>query len=164
MMHKIVKRSDKLAFFGIVGDNQAVTYHRMKGFNEITTQKGPIEYARQYVDEEFEQADVVGYSPTISYSFDQFEDNPVHEDLVHIAEYELLGSDAIRSIIMVDLSQKNSDDSYHAVQRDFAVICDSEGDSMEAYTYSGSLKVKGEKVLGKAQTSDNWETCTFVAE
>lgn len=163
-MHKIVKRSDKLAFFGVCDSNNSVTYYRMKGFNEIATQKGPIEYSRQYVDEEFEQADVVGYSPTVSYSFDQFEDNAVHSDLVHIADHELLGADAVRSIVMVDVSKKGSDGKCPAIKRDFAVICDSEGDSMDAYTYSGNLKVKGEKEFGTATSSDDWETCTFAAE
>ncbi len=161
-MNKIIKRSDKLAFFGVKGTSGTVTYYRMKGFNEIATQKGPIEYSRQYVDQEFEQSDVVGYSPSISYSFDQFEDDAVHADLADIAEKELVGADAVRSILMVDLSRKESDGSCPAVKRDFAVICDSEGDSMDAYTYSGSLKVKGEKVFGSAASTDDWATCSFT--
>lgn len=163
-MQKIVKRSDKLAFFGVEGTNHTITYYRMRGFNEITTQKGPIEYSRQYVDEEFEQADVVGYSPTISYSFDQMEGNAVHDDLVHIAEHELLGADAVRFIVMADLSRQDEKGLYPAVKRAFAVVCDSEGDSKEAYTYSGSLKVKGEKVFGTVETTDNWETCIFAED
>ncbi len=161
-MNKIVKRSDKLAFFGVTDAQGAVTYHRMKGFNEIATQKGPIEYSRQYVDQEFEQSDVVGYSPSISYSFDQFEDNAVHGDLVQIAEHELVGSKAVRSIVMVDLSRVDAEGGCPAVKRDFAVICESEGDSMDAYTYSGALKVKGEKVFGTATSADDWETCSFT--
>lgn len=163
-MNKIVKRSDKLAFFGVADAEGTVTYYRMKGFNEIATKKGPIEYSRQYVDQEFEQSDVVGYSPSISYSFDQFEDDAVHMDLASIAERELVGDKAVRSIIMVDLSRKEEDESCPAVKRDFAVICDSEGNSMDAYTYSGNLKVKGEKVFGKASSADDWMTCTFTAE
>ncbi|MBR5236168.1 MAG: hypothetical protein IKW06_02185 [Clostridia bacterium] len=161
-MNKIVKRSDKLAFFGVKGPTGTVTYHRMKGFNEITTQKGPIEYSRQYVDQEFEQSDVVGYSPSISYSFDQFEDNEVHLDLVKIADRELVGEDAVRSIIMVDLTDGNPEGDYSAVKRDFVVLCESEGDSMDAYTYAGVLKVKGEKVFGVATSVDSWETCSFI--
>ncbi len=163
-MGKIVKRSDKLAFFGVLDAEGNVSYHRMKGFNEIATQKGPIEYSRQYVDQEFEQSDVVGYSPSISYSFDQFIDNVVHEDLVTIAEHELVGEEAVRSIVMVDLSHKEADGSCPAVKRDFSVICDSEGNAMEAYTYSGTLKVKGEKVFGLANSNDNWETCSFTTQ
>lgn len=162
-MHKIVKRSDKLAFYGIVGEGDSVTYHRMKGFSEIATKKGAIEYSRRYVDEAFEQSDVVGYSPSISYAFDQFEDNPVHEDLVKIAEQELIGDSAVRSIIMVDMSQADDGTTeYPAIKRDFSVICDAEGNSMEAYTYSGNLKVKGEKIFGSVTSADGWETCHFT--
>ncbi len=161
-MNKIVKRSDKLAFFGVIDAEGKVTYHRMKGFNEIATKKSPIEYSRQYVDQEFEQSDVVGYSPSISYSFDQFSDNAVHNDLVDIADKELVGMEAVRSIIMVDLSRVDHSGSCPAVKREFSVICDSEGNSMEAYTYSGTLKVKGEKVFGSAVSSDDWETCSFT--
>ena len=160
-MNKIVKRSDKLAFFGVVNAEGTICYYRMKGFNEIATQKGPIEYSRQYVDQEFEQSDVVGYSPSISYSFDQFEDNEVHSDLVKIAEHELVGAEAVRSIVMVDLSRADAEGSCPAVKRDFVVVCESEGDSMDAYTYSGALKVKGEKVFGTANSTDEWETCNF---
>lgn len=163
-MNKIVKRSDKLTFFGVKDAEGAVTYHRMRGFNELTVQKGPIEYSRHYIDEEFEQTDVVGYSPAISYSLDQFTDDAVHNDLAAIAEQELVGDSAIRSIIMVDLSRKAAGGSCPAVKRDFAVICDTEGDSMDAYTYSGTLKVKGEKVFGNAVSQDDWMTCEFSEE
>jgi len=88
----------------------------------------------------------------------------VHMDLAGIAERELVGDKAVRSIIMVDLSRKGEDESCPAVKRDFAVICDSEGNSMDAYTYSGNLKVKGEKVFGKASSADDWMTCTFTVE
>ena len=162
-MRKIVKRCEKLTFFGVVGEGGTVTYLRMKGFNEITVNRNPIEYSRQYVDEEFEQSDVVGYSPSISFSFDQFCDDAVHMDLAGIAEGELVGDAAIRSIVIVDLTQTGeSENSHPAVKRDFSVIYDREGDSMEAYTYSGNFKVKGEKVFGVALSQDAWETCTFT--
>ncbi len=161
-MNKIVKRSDKLAFFGVKEAGGATIYYRMKGFSEISTKKNPLEYSRQYVDEEFEQSDVVGYSPSISYAFDQFLDDPVHKDLVSIAENELLGDSAVRSILMVDLSQADETGSCPAVKRDFSVILDTEGNSMDAYTYSGTMKVKGEKVFGHAVSTDEWESCSFT--
>ncbi len=163
MMRKIVKRCEKLSFFGVVGADNTVTYHRMKGFNEIAVSKNPKEYTRQYVDEEFEQSDVVGYSPSIAFSFDQFADDAVHCDLADIAERELVGDGAIRSVIVVDLSREDgSEGSHPAVKRDFCVVCQNEGNSMDAYTYSGSLRVKSEKVFGTASSSDDWQTCQFA--
>ena len=164
-MNKIVKRSDKLAFFGVKNESGDVTYYRMKGFSEISTKSNAIEYSRKYVDEQFEQSDVVGYSPSISYAFDQFQDNQVHEDLVNIARRELVGEDAVRSVIIVDFACGGANEgTYTAVKRDFSVICDAEGADADTYTYSGTLKVKGEKQFGRATSTDSWETCEFTEE
>lgn len=163
-MEKLVKRSQKLAFYGVSGTGNTVTYHRMTGFTEISKSSNPKEYSRQYVDEDFERSDVVGYSPEYSFAFDLFEDNAVHADIAAIADGERVGTDAIRSIVMVDLSKQDEKGLYSAVKRDFSVIPDSEGDSTDAYTYSGSLKANGERVLGTAESTDNWETCIFAAD
>ena len=133
----IAKRSSKVAFYGVSTDD-GVVYHRMSGFTEFATSKNPIEYSRQYVDEEMEVTDVVGYAPSVSYEFDLFDDNPVHKDMAAIA------------------------DKKAAIKREFSVIPDGEGASMDAYTYSGSLKVKGEKVFGTAESTDGWKTCVFT--
>ncbi len=157
-MSKIIKRFKKLAFYGVPAENgSSVTYHRMKGFDTISTSKNPKEYSRQYIDEEFEQTDVVGYTPTVSFSFDQFEDNAVHTDIAGIFNSEKTGADAVRSIIMVDMSDGNS-----AIMRDFAVVAEKEGDGTDAYTYSGSFRVKGDKVFGTAASEDDWQTVTFA--
>lgn len=160
-MNKILKRSDKLTFFGVADSEGVVTFYRMRGFSEISKKMNAQAYSRQYVDEAFEQSDVIGYSPSISYSFDQFKDDPVHEDMVSIAEQELVGQAAVRSILMVDLSQMDEEGHCPAVCREFAVICDSEGGSMDSYSYSGTFKVKGDKQVGTAVSNDNWNTCTF---
>ena len=152
----IAKRSSKVAFYGVNGDNGAV-YHRMSGFTEFATSKNPIEYSRQYVDEEMEVTDVVGYAPSVSYEFDLFDDNPVHKDIAGIADNESVGGAAVRTIIVVDVESADKT----AVKREFSVIPDGEGSSMDAYTYSGNFRVKGSKVFGKASTTDGWQTCVF---
>lgn len=161
-MNRIVKRSDKLTFFGVANGDGVVTYHRMRGFSEISIKKNSKEYSRQYVDEEFEQSDVVGYSPSISFAFDQFKEDVVHQDLIALAESELVGDAAVRSILMVDLSQTDAEGKCPAVKRDFTVIFDAEASSMDAYSYSGTMKVKGEKIFGVAQSADEWTTCEFT--
>ena len=100
----LVKRSDKVAYYGIPGENNAVTYTRMQGFTETTKSKNPIEYSRQYVDESFERSDVTGYSTAMSFAFDQYKDNPVHEDMVEMADNDVLGTDAVRDIVLVDIA------------------------------------------------------------
>ena len=158
---KLVKRSQKLAFYGVT-EGEDLVYSRMTGFTEFSKSANAQEYKRQYVDEEFERNDIVGYSPTYSYEFDRFADNDVHTDIAAVTDGEMTGTDAVRSIIVVDLSQEVQDGSFYAVKRDFSIIPDTEGGSTEAYTYSGSFKAAGDKVFGTASSSDNWATVVFT--
>lgn len=159
-MAEIVKRYKKLAFYGVPTNEGGFTFYRMKGFDEISTAKNPKEYSRQYVDEEFEQTDVVGYTPSISFGFDRFSGDAVHGDIIDIFDGEKVGADAVRPIIMVDMS----DESNSAIKRDFAVIAENEGKGLEAYKYSGTFRVKGDKIFGTATSEDGWQTCTFTEE
>lgn len=123
----------------------------------------PVFGTRQYVDELFEQTDVTGYSPSTSYGFDQYAGDPVHADIVKITDNELIGSNAVRSLILVDLSATGATaTTAPAMKRNYAVIPDSEGGSMDAYTYTGNFRSKGEKVTGTATTEDDWQTITFA--
>lgn len=140
-----------------------IAYHRMQGFSDMSRSLNPKEYSRQYVDEEFEQTDVVGFSPSISYSFDQYLGNAVHDELVRLTDNEAIGSDAVKTIVIVDFTKPTTNPGeYQAVAREFSVIPDSEGGSMDAYTYSGTFKVKGNKIEGTATTTDDWLTLDFV--
>ncbi len=161
-MAEIVKRYKKLAFYGVptAGGEGSYTFYRMKGFDEISTAKNPREYSRQYVDEEFEQTDVVGYTPSITFGFDRFSGDAVHGDIIEIFDNEKVGADAVRPIIMVDMA----DNENHAIKRDFAVIAENEGNGLDAYKYSGTFRVKGDKIFGKATSNDGWQTCTFTEE
>ena len=163
-MSGIVKRSDKIAFYGIM-EGQTLTYHRMSKFTEMSVSKNPKEYSRQYIDKTFEETDVVGYSPSMSYNFDEHADNPVHADIAAIHDNEVIGAAAVRPILVVDFTKDGATaGTFEARLREFAVIPDGEGDSTDAYTYSGNFKVKGDPVVGTATTTDGWETCTFEPE
>lgn len=160
-MSAVVKRCKKLAFYGVPITTEGVEsykFYRMKGFDDITTAKNPREYSRQYVDEEFEQTDVVGYNPSISFGFDRFTDDAVHDDIVSIFNEEKVGADAVRPIIMVDLESENNS----AIKRNFSVIAENEGSGVDLYKYTGSLRVKSEKIAGTAISDDDWQTCSFV--
>lgn len=160
---KLVKRNQKVAYYGVpAASGSTVTFTRMKGFTSLSTSKNPKEYSRQYVDEAFEESDVVGYSPSMSYAFDQHKGNAVHDDIVKITDNELTGEDVVREIVLVDLTEKTGD-TYAAKKRSFSVIPDSEGDSMDAYTYSGTFKTKGPSVKGTATIDDSAGTLTFTA-
>ncbi len=166
-MGELIKRSDKKMFYGIPGTGgTTATFTRMHYFTELSTSKNPVEYSRQYVDEAMERTDVTGYSPSISFNFDDYAGDAVLEDIVAIINEEKLGTDAQRDLILVDFSKK-VDGGYYAVKRTFAVIADSEGDGSEAYTYGGNFKVTGAPVTGVAtiatgDDADGVETITFA--
>ncbi len=159
-MSNIVKRSEKIPFYGVQTED-GIKYVRMTGFTEISVSKNPSEHKRQYIDEDFERNDVVGYTPSIAFSFDMFKDNPVHEDMVSVFNCESTGETAVKSIVMVDLSKELSEGTFSAVKRNFTLIPDKEGSSEYAYTYSGNFNVAGEKTFGSATSQDNWESCQF---
>ena len=143
-------REIKKAFYGVPSADGEVTFTRMKYFTDLSISKNPIEYSRRYVDEKTERSDVVGYAPSISYSFDEYSDDLVLADIVSISDGEMVGTDTHRDIILVDFSKEVSG-GYSAVKRTFSIIPDSEGDSTDAYTYSGNLKSVGEIVKGVAK-------------
>ena len=147
----MVKRCEKLAFMKVNGK-----YHRMTNFTEISVEKNPKEYTRQYVDEEFERSSVVGYSTSVNYSFDYDNENEVHEAIKKITDGELLADDAIVEIVMVDVT--DSDGKNNAISRMWSVIPKNEGNSFDAYTYSGRFRTCGESSEVKAVSTDNWKT------
>src|SRR5690606_21335116 len=104
-------------------------------------------------------------STSMDFNFDYMPSNPVHDKLVEIIDGEKIGDDAVVSILVVDFSEQGTEpDSFKAVKRDFAVIPGTEGDSLDAYTYSGNFRVKGPRIEGEATSTDNWQTCTFTPE
>ena len=161
MARTLIKRSDKVSFLGCL-DGSTETFNRMRGFTTLSGAKNPIEYSRQYVDEEFETTDVVGFSPSIDFGFDQYTDDAVHEEMVEILDGEYTGTEARRNIVTVDFSQPVQGGGYKAVKREYAIIGDAEGDSMDAYTYSGTFKSTGKRIEGTATLNAGNSVATFV--
>lgn len=154
---KITPRHKVLAFYGVpAASGGTVTYTRMQKFTQLSQSKNPIEYSRQYVDEPFQQTDVMGYAPSLDYAFDRHSGNAVLTDLMMIADQELVGEEAVRSIILVDV------ETGAAIKRDYSVIPGTEGDNINIYTYSGTIKCRGDKVHGTAVSEDGWQTVTFT--
>lgn len=158
---KLVKRSDKVSFLGCVSDGSE-TFNRMRGFTTLSGAKNPTEYSRRYVDEEFETTDVTGYSPSLDFGFDQYSGDPVHDEMVKILDNEALGTEARRNIVTVDFSQEAGEGSYKAVKREYAIIGDAEGDSMDAYTYSGTFRSTGKRIVGTATVDEAGAVATFT--
>ncbi|MBQ7985930.1 MAG: hypothetical protein IJ304_01525 [Clostridia bacterium] len=157
----MIKRSDRLAFMEVV-DGEEVVYKRLTGFTEFSISKNPKEYSRKYIDEDMERSEVVAYSTAVSYKFDAELGNPVHEFLAQVAEEERLGEDALCKVIIVDINKYNGSGA-SAIMRRFTVIPQNEGDNPDTYTVSGTLKAVGDRIVGTAKTTDNWQTATFEA-
>ena len=158
---KLIKRSDKVSFLGCISEGTE-TFNRMRGFTTLSGAKNPTEYSRRYVDEEFETTDVTGYSPSLDFGFDQYSGDPVHDEMVKILDGEALGTEARRNIVTVDFSQEAGEGSYKAVKREYAIIGDAEGDSMDAYTYSGTFRSTGKRIVGTATVDEAGAVATFT--
>lgn len=165
MSQIIMNRSDIVAFAAITETTTSggtttstTTNYRMTKFSKFSPNKNAKEYNRQYVDEVAETSDVVGYAPAIDYSFDAHRNNPVHNFIREVTDKELIGDAATLVIYDVDTTDNS------AYKRTYAIIPAAQGDSLNAYTYAGTLKAKGEAVHGTASTSDNWQTITFTED
>lgn len=105
---RLVGRHKRVAFMDVTGDGK--TFTRMTGFTSMSDGKNSTEYSRQYVDEESERSDVVGYAPSMDYEFDLHTNDAVLKRLATITDDELLGSDAQVNIVMVDLFEVKTED------------------------------------------------------
>ncbi len=155
-----LKRSEKLAFLAVTNGGEVV-YHRLKNFTEFSVSKNPVNYSRQYIDEDFERNDVVSYAPSVSYSFDYDNENPAHSVIVGITDNELVGDDALIKMVFVDVADDNKGEC-PASLREWSVIPDKEGSDADAYDYSGTFRANGKRTAGTATSADNWETCSFT--
>lgn len=159
-MEKLVKRSGKVAFMD-VSTTQIPNFLRMRKFTEISKSKNPTEYSRTYVDEDGEVTDVTGYSEEISYAFDLYSGNLVHEKIVKITDDELTGDEALVNILIVDFS-KPSGSGYEARLRTYTTVPDTEGNATEAYTYSGTFRKNSKMSKGVATLNSDNTVATFT--
>lgn len=157
---ELVKRNGKVAYMD-VSTTTIANFLRMTKFTEISKSKNATEYSRTYVDEDGEVTDVTGYSEEISYAFDLYKGNLVHQRLVNITDNELTGNDALVKILQVDFS-KPVGSGYEARLRTYSVVPDTEGDSTDAYTYSGAFRKNSGFTIGVATISEDGLTATFV--
>lgn len=159
----LVLRTGKLAFYLAPGNS---AYTRMEGFTSLSTSKNPTEYERQYVDEDFKRTDITGYNVATAYALDRYRGHPVTDDIILIHENELLGQDAIRSIIQVDMTTAENTTgkiwTAKGKMRDYAVIPDTDGDTTDCLTYSGNFKTRGEMEEVEVTTTDDFQTIYVV--
>lgn len=160
---KIVGRHQRVAFMNTDTSGTTPQYERLTGFTNVTNNKNPKEYSRQYVDKESEDNDVVGYSPAIEYSFDRHTNTPVHEAICKVHDGELTGSAALVDIVVVDLFTADTDGKCVARKRTYAIIPDADGDGTDALIYAGPFKSKSDLEEGTAVLGEDGKTITYTA-
>lgn len=156
----LVQRTGKVAFYKPADSSGEFPYKRMEGFTELSNAKNPKEYSRQYVDEDFERTDIIGYSPSIGYAFDRYDGNDVLDDIIAITENEKIGENAVREIVVVDMTtvtKTGAVEKADAYLRRYAVIPDTDGDSTDCLTYSGTFKTRGEMEKVTAYSYNEWQ-------
>jgi len=167
----LVQRKEKLAFYNVPAESSegsttgiTGTLILMEGFTDLGYSQNPKEYSRQYVDEDFERTDIVGYAPSVSYSFDRYTGNSVLEDIIEITENEYIGDKMVREILTVDMTTCTGTGSQTAKGkiRPFAVIPDNNGDSTDCMTYSGNFKARGQNRDCTVTSDDDWQTIKTI--
>lgn len=149
----IYNRADIVNFMN-TGTAQAPTYTRMQGFTEGGKSLNAQTYDRRYIDEKTERSTVTGYSTSIGYNFDRIVGNAIHEKIANVHDNELVGE----TVQILTVNTKTND----ARLRNYSVIPDTDGDSTDAYTYSGEFHADGDITEGTATVSADGLTATFT--
>lgn len=131
-----------------------------EGFTSFQESKNPQEYTRKYINYQTEKSDVIGYSPSIEYSCDCINGDPVVQEIVAITDGELVGNATHRQVVNVNLWEKGEDGKCPAVMREYAIIPGGKADGTEALIYTGTFKAAGDITTGKFDPT----TCEFTAD
>ena len=148
----IYNRADIVNFMN-TGTSESPVYTRMQGFTSGGKSLNPSTYERRYIDEKTQRSTVTGYSTNIAYNFDRIVGNTIHEKIADIHDKELVGE----TVQILTVNMKNNE----ARLRTYSVIPDNDGDSTDAYTYSGNFHADGDITEGTATVSADGMTATF---
>lgn len=158
--NKLVSRSQWASYMN-TGTTDTPEYNLMGlGFSALSESKNPKEYSRQYVHMLTETTDVVGYSPSISYTADVYSGDPCIQKVMDITDNEKIGSDAQIDIVNVNLWEQagESGTDFVAKKRTYSVVPDGKGDSLDALVISGTFKAVSDIIDG----TFNVDTKTFT--
>lgn len=146
---QVYNRADIVNFMGLTLN--ASIFHRMKGFTDAGKSMNPSTYDRRYVDEKNERSDVVAFATEIAYGYDRMYGNAVHDTISKVHDDEIVGFNI--PIVTVNFNEP-VEGGYRAKYRVWSVQPDSDGDSTDAYTYSGAFKANSSIVTGIAKIEE----------
>ena len=142
---QVYNRADIVNFMGLT--LEATTFQRMKGFTDGGKSMNSQTYDRRYVDEKTERSDVIAYATAIAYAFDRMFGNAVHNLIAKIHDDELVGQ--VVPIVTVNFNEP-IEGGFKAKYRLWSVAPSDDGNSTDAYTYSGEFKANGSMIEGVA--------------
>jgi len=152
---QVYNRADIVNFAGLT--LEATTFQRMKGFTDGGKSLNSSTYDRRYIDEKTERSDVIAYATEIAYAFDRMYGNAVHNLIAKVHDDELVGQ--VIPIVTVNFNEP-VEGGYKAKYRLWSIQPDSDGDSTDAYTYSGAFKANGSMIEGVAKVLEGNRTDT----
>ncbi len=124
-----------------------------EGFTDLTENKNPKEYARQYIHESTERTDLVGFAPSITYAFDVYDADMVQKKLLDLTTGEAVGEDAVVSVVTAFLFKKGSAEGRVPAMRRSYTVCPAKlGSGTDTLICSGTLKACGDAVSGELDT------------
>lgn len=161
---EIVLRANYLPFLECISDDGTSTFNRMEGFTSFGESKNPEEHESAYVDETTKRTNIISYSSSFGYTFEEYENHPVHEEIIKIEGNEVTGKGAVRRVIVVNINTStgsgNGKLKAMARIRPYTIIPGSSAEGQGVMTHSGNFKSNGEKedIFVTANVSDDWQT------
>lgn len=154
VLQKLITRDQLMAFMECKKDGKL---HLIgEGFTDLSESKGAKEYSRKYIHNKTEISDTIGFAPSLSYSCDVISGDPVVEEIVEITDYEKIGTDAHRDIVVVNgWTPGTTSGTFAAFKRKFSVVPDGKGSGTEALVYTGTFKARGDLIPGSLDAATN---------
>ena len=157
---QVYNRADIVNFMGLT--ISAITFVSIQGFTDGGRSLNASTYDRRYIYEKTERSDVIAYATAIAYGFDRMYGNSVHDTVANVHDKELVG--AVLPIVTVNFNEP-VEGGYKAKYRLYSIAPDGDGDSTDAYTYSGEFKSNGSviEVFAKIVEGTDKDTGNIMA-
>lgn len=139
-------------YYGIPGTGGEYTYHYVNtGFTNLSENGNAQTESEAYIGDVNATTDVVGYENSWSYTTQYISDNDVVKDIIDIARYQKTGSDCVRSLISIDLSEADDENETSFRARMMEIVVEAappQGDPRSITTSEGTFHQNGNLVLG----------------
>lgn len=132
------------------------------GFQELNEDPGAQTTTKRYISDRSSTSSITSYEGEHSFTADQIVSQAAIKDLIDIGKQRKTGADAERELIRVDLDDAvaSKDNTFKARKFNVAAEISSFSDNDGEWQVEGTLRDKGDPVLGEFNT----QTKTFTAD